>query len=51
MTTRLVEGSYEVQMLFPSAAAAVVKPQSARNKPLPTIRRTRTRASGRRSGT
>jgi acyl-CoA hydrolase/RimJ/RimL family protein N-acetyltransferase len=51
MTTRLVEGSYEVQMLFPSAAAAVVKPQSARNKPLPNIRRTRTRASGRRSGT
>jgi RimJ/RimL family protein N-acetyltransferase len=39
MTTRLVEGAYEVQMLFPSAVDEVVTPRSARDKPRSSIRR------------
>jgi RimJ/RimL family protein N-acetyltransferase len=40
MTTRLVDGTYEVQMLFPSATAEGVNPRSARDKPRLSIRRT-----------
>jgi hypothetical protein len=40
MTTRLVEGAYEVQMLFPPAADEVVNPRSAQNKPRSPIRGT-----------
>jgi RimJ/RimL family protein N-acetyltransferase len=40
MTTRLVEGTYEVQMLFPSATEEVVNPRSARDRPRSSIRRT-----------
>jgi len=37
MTTRLVEGTYEVKMLFPSAGDEAINPRSARDKPRPAI--------------